>query len=350
MTNSNDKIKKTKATTTVIGGLIIGLIMLSPMTLLPIGAQATSQPFSHVPEGLSSATAASLSTASQQIDTQLQNHPGWIGIVKYNGDKVDILYVGDPTKSPYYNPRMAGITAPTRTNMGPLQVSCNAILQQQGEPTSFTDSGTTYTTAYHLQQKFTSIQATPSNLDLLQTLNGLNAGKSRWMQISDLYDNSGTCTGTGAAWYYNIDQLDTSNGSHITGYPQSTSFTSAAGDVIYEDGYANGSGNYQLCVTDVSQTPSTGGCYTVSNSGNNFALGTTGLSAAYDTGTMMEETSTGTTKWQWGTTSTYTMKFQATSNSNLITTCNGWVFDPDQAHSVVTLSSSTNPCQDGMKY
>ncbi|MGH2611985.1 MAG: hypothetical protein ACRDFB_02920 [Rhabdochlamydiaceae bacterium] len=347
---------KTRIRTTIVTAIVmIVLLMSSPMTLLPLSSADSTVPTSNVPPGLSPTAAKNLQIASQKVSDQMKGHSGWIGIIKYNGDKMDILYVGDPAKSPYQKPGMHRATS----GVHPLIAgTCpNSILQQQGEPTSFTDSGVSRTTAYHIQQKYNSIQSGSTSSDLLQTLNALNDNSHEWMQVSSFYDKA-SCTGTGAGWYYNLDTYDTTQiPPSENGNPQAVSFTGASNDVIYEDVYANSGTDYQLCVTDVSQSPSTGGCFTKTYSGDSYSnlnLGTTCSVQACDTGTMMEEisSSTTTTPWSWATWSQYTMKFQYTSNSNLITTCNGWVFDPAAGpNNPVSTTSSTSPtCYDSMKY
>lgn len=73
-----------------------------------------------VPNSVPSSTAPILENAIHKVTDQMKGHAGWIGIEKWVGDKVAILYVGDPAKSPYYNPHMRGVSQPTHN---PLRIN-----------------------------------------------------------------------------------------------------------------------------------------------------------------------------------------------------------------------------------
>lgn len=341
---------KTKSIPVIITSAIIALMLFSPTTVIP-NVSAANAP--GVPDSVPADTAPILAAALQKVQTQIHDHPGWIGIVNWKGKTVTTAYVGDPLNSPYYNPHMRGLglhKQASPSTASPLTVSCSNTLQQQGEPTSFTDSGTTYTTAYHIQQHFNAIKSTNAHVDLLQTLNTLNYNKGKWMQDSIFYDAT-DCTNTGAGWYENWDSYDTGTNGETAGYPQDASIATSSNDVIYEDAYAQGNGNYEQCVTDVTPSPATGSCINISYSGdnaNNFSLGQKTNFYTYDTGTMMEELSDNSSTWNWNSNSKYIYRFQSSSSGTPITTCNGWGFDP--ASGSVTTSDTTNPCTDTMFY
>lgn len=107
MTKINFKNQKIKTTATILGTVIIGLMMLSPTTVLPnvsgISGRLSMAPFDDPRVPLQA------SVLEEQVQEQLKSHPGWIGFVSWNKTSAKIDYIGPPGSSPFavkntYNP------------------------------------------------------------------------------------------------------------------------------------------------------------------------------------------------------------------------------------------------------
>ena len=313
------------------------------MTILPnVTAQTSGQStYNDIPNAVSPQISLLLEETQHHVREMLKPHPGWIGIVGWENGKVSVLYVGDPQKSPY-NPR----NIHNKSTAGPLLASCStSIVQAWGIPSNYTYSGTSYTTAYHVQQKLNSLQSPNSKVDLLQNLNTFSATKSQFMQIAIMYD-AADCISSSPAWWINLASINTSTGGNSNStFPENIAITSGSNDVIYEDAYANSGSDYEQCLTD--STKSTGKCLDITYPGDSYnylSLGSQNIgSQAGHAGPLMEELDTdGTSTWHWNTASKNTLDFQQNPNGGIVTSCNGWstILNP----STITKTTSTSPC------
>lgn len=91
--------KKTK-TTIIISALAIGLVLLSPTTVLPsISAQTPIKP-------------SQAMQFEQQIAEQIKIHRGWVGVMSWDSTGATIHYLGPAAKNPYHRGVEASVCNP----------------------------------------------------------------------------------------------------------------------------------------------------------------------------------------------------------------------------------------------
>ena len=270
-------IKKSATATTIMASLIIGLIMLSPMTVIPsVKAQPTAQEAQLPP------AATELRTYMHQ---QLAQHPGWVGMMTWNSTGTSLNYLGPGDKNPY------------KVEATPLTVLSPTVPENvEKAPTSDRTGGAT--TEYKEIQDFTSKQSNVAGVDLFHVFNALNSDKTSWLQTGLVYDIA-NIYGTPNVWREITDHFTTSPCAHDdANYPiRSPTLAFANGDsiehAIYDEpGLA---GHYNLGVTDI--TKNSGyllGISIAGDTGNVINLNrTTCLSGAntffYDSGPQVEE-------------------------------------------------------------
>lgn len=93
MTMTKISDKKSTTTTTIMASLIIGLIMLSPITILP---NAKAQQIPQEPQLPAAAT-----ELKNYMHQQLAQHPGWVGMMTWDSDSESLSYLGPGDKNPY---------------------------------------------------------------------------------------------------------------------------------------------------------------------------------------------------------------------------------------------------------
>ncbi|MDC8451976.1 MAG: hypothetical protein LV477_03585 [Candidatus Nitrosotalea sp.] len=346
----NNKIK----TTTIVAFMVIGLIMLSPTTVIPnVGATDNVQTkYTDIPS-VPATIADQLENITHKAREQIHNHPGWEAVVSWEGSNVKISYVGPMGKSPFYKPQLhhSSINS-VKSGMRPFDASGGTtIYEAYAQPNSYTYSSTTYYTAVHMEQKHAAKALSAGTVDLLQTLNSLNVDQSHWMQGSIMYDDA-LILGSTAGWYANFDSWSTS-GSEDTSlsFPQALSITASSGDTIFEDNYANNDGTYSLDVYDYNQNSGQSMNVNYGDSGANLNLDIpSGSSFAAYGGSDMEEieNSSGQSDQSWGGAVTYYLKFWATSSQGSpVASCNSWTVPNDYP---ATVSDNTSTCYDTMSY
>lgn len=274
MTKINDK---KSATATIMASLIIGLIMLSPMTVLPsVKAQPTAQEAQLPP------AATELRTYMHQ---QLAQHPGWVGMMTWDSDSVSLSYLGPGDKNPY------------KVEATPLTTLSSAVPENvEKAPTSDRTGGAT--SEWKEIQDFTSKQSNVAGVDLFHVFNALNSANNNWLQTG-LVNDTANIYGTANVWREVTDRWTTSPCSHDdVNYPiKSPTLAFAKGDSIEHAIYAESglAGHYNLGVTDITKNKGyLLGITITGDTGNVINLNrTTCLSGSttffYDSGPQVEE-------------------------------------------------------------
>ncbi|MDE2588657.1 MAG: hypothetical protein KGL95_03185 [Patescibacteria group bacterium] len=313
------QMKNLTKTTTIIGTLVIGLIMLSPMTVLPnVNAQQNKNSEPQLPP----AAAELESTLAQQIHI----HPGWIYMMSWDSQTATVNYLGPADSNPYK----------AKMYMQPTSTLAKGIGIKQ-------DSTSGSTAEYKEVSDFKSI-ASNTNSNLLQIVNAMNSNSQHWLQAGLFYDN-GQIYGS-PAWRMQYDSIQT--GGCFTGDFNSVSVpqTVNAGDNMEEFIKADGTqpGVYSMGENDLSNNHGTVFGFSESNdSGKTINLGDIVVgSCNYSSGPMEEEQSAAffPTNFNWGS-QAFTMGFYDTPTSGKTTNITGW-FTP-WGNSCISLSPNPPP-------
>ena len=342
MTKINFK-NKTKTATTIISALVIGLVLLSPTTIIPQVSAQTSH-FGLPSIKLSSDVSNQVIQMQQYVSNQIHLHPTWIGLFSGNSSGVTIQYLGPADKNPYY---LGNIVGTSKGSGAQLRLSPTNNPTAQAGPASYGSSS--YTTAYEIQQDFHNISSSNSNVDFIQVLNALNVDSTHWMQ-SGFTDDVNNLTGKGVGYYAVYDSYHVNSGED-GGFPVYDSITvSSATDLIVQNDYANGDGTYTMYTTDNANGHFTGLIVGYSDSGANMKLGhVTENSGFVDiSGSMSEEESKTSTTWSWGTQTYYLAYWNCSGCTELTTTNNPWTTGQSGG---VSFSESNSPnAYDSMTY
>ncbi|MDE1832434.1 MAG: hypothetical protein KGI02_08715 [Thaumarchaeota archaeon] len=351
---------KTKTSTTIITTLIIGLALLSPMTVLPnINAQIQSaqinsaqiQPtqYPDMPKYIPASIAPRLEQTTHYIEEKIKGHPGWIGLTRSTKDNVTILYIGPASKSPYSAPKLNGMQKTSGTTASPL--SATYTIQQAVSPVSY-ESGKT--SAYHIFMDLAAENPGSSLVDYLVNLNAWNGDKSEWMQNGFMYDGVGL-TSYPNQWVANFDVHCAGCILSARGFPQALKMTTPqASDTIAEDTYAIGSGEYQMFVTDSRSNESVNQIYSAGDSVNALNLYKYSSGNYYqDSGTLAEDiTNGGSNTYHWGN-QYFVFDFWSSTSDSGTGACDSFdsPYPPNGGTNPVTTNTFPNPnCYDEMNY
>lgn len=332
---------KTKIVTTTMASMMIGLMMLSPMTVLPnVSAQTQTAHYGLPSIKLSPDVSDQVIHMQQRISEQIHLHPTWIGLFSGNSNGVTIQYLGPADKNPYYIGNIPG--------SGPrLHLSPTNNPQAQAGPASYGSSS--YTTAYAIQQDFDNIASSNSNVDFLQVLNTLNVGSTHWIQ-NGFADDVNNLSGKGVGYYSIFDSYPTNGGNEDTGFPVVDSITvNSATDLIVQNDYANNDGTYTMYSTDNANSNYNGLIVGYSDSGAYMNLGYVSSSGnLYDSGSMSEEESKTNSTQSWGTQTYYLAYWNCSGCSQINTSNNPWTTGQKGG---VSFSESNSPnASDSMTY
>lgn len=345
MTNNNFKNNKTKTVTAIMTSLVIGLMMLSPMTILPnVNAQTQQPHYGLPPIKLSTEASQQIMKTQQYVSEQIHLHPGWVSLFSGDLNGITIKYLGPADKNPYYIANLHEISTKSGDQ---LVLSPSNNPQAQAGPASYGSSS--YTTAYEIQQTFNNIDSTNSNVDFMQVLNAFNVGTTHWMQ-NGFTDDVDDLTGNGAGYYAVYDSY-TIGGGHDAGFPVYDSLSvSSSTDDIAENDYANDDGTYTMYTTDTANSNYQGLQVGYSDTGAYMNLGYTTDSSNYTyvSGSMSEEESGTGSTWSWGTQTYYLAYWDCSGCSEITTVNNPWTIS---APNSVTVSETDSPnAYDSMSY
>ncbi|MGI0068919.1 MAG: hypothetical protein ACREAN_01540, partial [Nitrosopumilaceae archaeon] len=240
MTNNYIKNNKTK-TAAIMTALVIGLVLLSPTTIIPnVHAQIQTAKYGLPPVKLSSEAAQQVIQVQQYVSEQIHLHPGWIGLLSGTSNGVTLQYMGPADKDPYY---IANLHETAKKSGSRLVLAPSNHPQAQAGPSSYGSSS--YTTAYEIQQNFNNKASTNNAVDFMQVLNALNVGSTHWMQNGFTYDIADlTHKGVG---YYAVYDSYTIGGNEDTGFPVYDALSvNTSTDEIAENDYANNDGTYTM--------------------------------------------------------------------------------------------------------
>lgn len=267
---------KSATATTIMTSLIIGLIMLSPMTVLPnVKAQQTNQ------EAQLPVAATELKNYMHQ---QLAQHPGWVGMMRWDSDSVSLDYLGSADKNPY---RVEATPLTSLSPTVPVNVEKAATSDRTGGATS----------EWKEVQNFNSKQSNVAGVDLYHVFNALNSANTSWLQTG-LVNDTANIYGTPNVWREITDRWNTSPCAENSGYPiASPTLAFSNGDSIqqYINAESGLAGHYNLGVTDITKNKGyVLGITITGDTGNVINLNRTtctsgGSTFFYDSGPEVEE-------------------------------------------------------------
>lgn len=332
---SKINIKKSTTAATITASILLGLMLLSPTTMLPqINAQQSTIPSlpSHVVKTLDS------------IHQQLKNHSGWISMMKWDSSGTTIDYLGPADKNPYLV-KSGPNTSLSAPSVIPLSASIPINLE---DPPLADRSGST--SEYKEVQDFTVQKSSVSTVNFYQILNALNSDKSHWMQNVLVYDNYGAYGG-GARWVQLLDVFNKATCSDSPGISASTSLNISAGDAIEQYTYAqSGSpGQYDFGETDITKNNGYVTSTTISgDTGSSINLDKTNCGVnGYDSGPEVEEHAQNGVGVYHFNQIAFTEGYYDTSSSSKTTSVTGW--DTTDGCGA-TVSNQNNPAKATFTY
>lgn len=329
------KIQNNRAKIAIAGTIVLGLVLLSPTTILPsISAENLTKPTQAI-------------QIHNQITSQIKLHKGWVGVMSWNATGATLHYLGPADKNPYHR----GVEAAPCS--GPLYCQ-----QASGQitPTSYPNGGSN-TQPAEIDSSFTAQASSNSHVDMLMNLNGWDGSGSDWLQSVLVYDKAGLGGLTPNTWYAEMDAHD-SSGNDESGYPMSlTVSVNSQTDSFAEHLYELGSGCYEAEVDDNSS----GNGYSFSECFSNdntsyFQLTYKNPSGWADSGPMTEDVSNDDMNtYHWGSI-VYNIGLRNTVLGTQYTSVNGWTSNSGSSGDVLgygsalTISTGNSPAKVTMSY
>ncbi len=322
------KTQKTVPITAIFGIIVIGLIISSPMTIIPsVNAQSKSTPLSDVIPSHAKATL-------DQIREQVNLHSGWVGMMSWDGNSVSIDYLGPMESNPYKN-----TSHDLRLDPSPQVNDADAIKK---------DTTASGTAIFKEVGTVTALKSSDTTVNLFNVLNAMSSDNNRWIQVGLFYNNYlGTVTN---AWHLDYNSIETSNGANTFSPVVSPALTMSTGDTVklFINADTTFGGQYTMGENDI--TNNHGASYTFSlsgDTGHTINLGEVVVSGSYyPSGPQMEEHASGTNIYKWNT-QAFTFDFYDTSTSSSTTSVTGW---NGQEGSSGTVSTTNSPASATFTY
>ncbi len=275
------------------------------------------------------------------VSQQIYQHPGWIGMMKWDSQNATIDYLGPANANPY---RIAPSPLTSLTSGVPINAYRSPTCDR---------SGTNCTSEWKEVQDFTNKASDQSTVDFYQILNARNSDDNHWIQNGLVYDIAHIYSST-TAWRIVVDSYGAIACAEDANYPISAPLTMSSGHSIHQSIYAEPgvNGQYDLRVDDL--TNNTGYITSITYSGDtqNFInLGRTtcvnsqGQTVAYSAGPEVEEHDTSNSSKTYNFNSmTFTEGYYDTTTSGKTTTVVGWL-STDGCGATITAPVSPNPAQ-----
>jgi hypothetical protein len=317
--------------------------------------------YSDLPEAVPASIADELERVNKDVAAQVANHTGWAATISWTDTKVTVNYVGPADKDPGHYVRGVGHPAQLATQSAQKQqsetvqpFSILSVTQLDSESISAHDySGSSFTSAYKIEQALNAKKSSVSSIDYLVNHNGWNGNDAKWMQDGFMFDNAGITVTETNKWVANWDVYD-SSGNEDPSYPVDSVIpgTVTVGDTIGQDITAIGSGMYTMAVTDANTGNGSSRTYSAGDSVNHLNLFVNSGGLVQDSGTQAETLSTGSTKFHWGD-PFFAFVFWHTSTFTGDSTCNSF-YSPEPANGgsnpITTSTSTGSSCIDDMNY